>query len=199
MARYIAVTEVAKILRKRLKAEFPGVKFSVRSESFSMGTAVNISWTDGPTDKQVSAITDLYQGGRFDSMIDMSYSVDHWLEKDGSIIVARSPGTTGSCGVYDPIDEPKPSESAELVHFGAKFVGTRREFSDAMRQRALDSVKAKLSVDLDHVHYEVKYAGKSWEHTGLNTDPRIEEENEFLSTLIHRNLVKRTAVRAAAR
>lgn len=61
----------AKAIRTELKAVFPTVKFSVTSESFSMGDAVHISWVDGPTTKQVEAITEKYQYGSFNSMEDL--------------------------------------------------------------------------------------------------------------------------------
>ena len=55
----------AKNIRTELKDAFPTVKFSVRSESFSGGDAVRISWTDGPTSNQVSDISGKYKAGRF--------------------------------------------------------------------------------------------------------------------------------------
>lgn len=63
-------------IRKALKKAFPGVKFSVRSDTFSMGDSVDVSWTDGPMDELVKSITDMFRYGRFDSMQDLSYSVD---------------------------------------------------------------------------------------------------------------------------
>lgn len=38
----------ARQLKKELTRVFPGVKFSVKSEYFSGGNAVNVSWEDGP-------------------------------------------------------------------------------------------------------------------------------------------------------
>jgi hypothetical protein len=61
----------AKAIRKELKAAFPSIKFSIRSESFAGGDAVRIGWTDGPTTKQIDEITGKYQYGHFDGMIDM--------------------------------------------------------------------------------------------------------------------------------
>lgn len=63
--------KAAKQLKKELKKEFPGVKFSVKSESFSGGDAVRVSYTDGPTTKEVKAIADKYQYGSFDGMRDI--------------------------------------------------------------------------------------------------------------------------------
>lgn len=50
---HLSHTETAKLIRQTLKAKFAGVKFSVRSESFSGGTSVDVKWTDGPTEKAV--------------------------------------------------------------------------------------------------------------------------------------------------
>lgn len=59
-----------KNIRTELKVVFPAVKFSVTSETFSMGDAIRISWTDGPTTAEVDAITKKYQAGSFDGMTD---------------------------------------------------------------------------------------------------------------------------------
>lgn len=63
--------EVAKLIRRELKAKFKGVKFSVRSESFSGGNAVRVRWEDGPHENEVEAITSKYRAGDFDGMNDM--------------------------------------------------------------------------------------------------------------------------------
>lgn len=57
-------------IKKALKAAFPLVKFSVRSEDFAGGDAVNISWFDGPKESRVNAIVKKYQYGHFDGMTD---------------------------------------------------------------------------------------------------------------------------------
>ncbi len=64
--------KAAKAIKQELKKEFPTVKFSVKSESFSMGDAVRVNWEDGPTSKQVDSITAKYQYSSFNSMEDMS-------------------------------------------------------------------------------------------------------------------------------
>ena len=61
----------AKAIREELKTAFPSVKFSVTSESFSMGNSVRVDWTNGATEKQVSEIVSKYQYGHFDGMSDM--------------------------------------------------------------------------------------------------------------------------------
>lgn len=60
----------AKSIRKELKSKFKGVKFSVRSKSYSMGSSVDVSWENGPTQNEVSAIINKYQYGDFDGMTD---------------------------------------------------------------------------------------------------------------------------------
>jgi len=68
---YISVAETAKLVRAALKAAFPGVTFSIRSKSYSMGASISVRWTDGPTEKDVERITGEYRGATFDGMIDL--------------------------------------------------------------------------------------------------------------------------------
>jgi len=60
----------AKVIKQRLTALYPRVKFSVVSDTFSMGDSVDIRWTDGPTKNAVEAITGQYKQGSFDGMTD---------------------------------------------------------------------------------------------------------------------------------
>jgi hypothetical protein len=71
MADYISVTDTAKIVRQELKKHFPGVVFSVRSSSYSMGASIDMEWLDGPTKSEVEVITDQFEGSTFDGMTDM--------------------------------------------------------------------------------------------------------------------------------
>lgn len=61
----------AAAIKAELKAAFPGIKFSVTSDSFSMGDSVHITWTDGPTSEEVKAISGKYQYGHFNGMEDI--------------------------------------------------------------------------------------------------------------------------------
>ncbi len=45
MATYWTVAETAKLIRKALKETFPGQKFSVTTDTYSMGASINVSWT----------------------------------------------------------------------------------------------------------------------------------------------------------
>ena len=60
----------ASAIRKRLKSEFPEVKFSVRCSVNSTTDSVDVAWTDGPINSIVDEVLDEYKQGRFDSMTD---------------------------------------------------------------------------------------------------------------------------------
>ena len=66
----------ARKIKTELLKVFPGVKFSVKSEYFSGGNAVNISWEDGPTKRLVEFYTEKYKNSRFDSMTDCSIAIE---------------------------------------------------------------------------------------------------------------------------
>lgn len=132
---WIDAADVAKLVRTRLKADFPGVKFSVRTSKYSMGASITVYWTDGPTTKQVDAAVAQYGGSGFDGSIDLKYSWSSWLLPDGTAQVAHSPGTTGSMGGDKPVDTAKPHADARLVHFGADYVFTSRSLAGNLEAR----------------------------------------------------------------
>lgn len=68
---YASAKLAAKNIRTELKAAFPGIRFSVTSETYTGGDSVTISWELGPTTKQVEAITGKYQEGSFNGMEDI--------------------------------------------------------------------------------------------------------------------------------
>lgn len=69
--KHYSTTETASLIRAELKSAFPGVKFSVRSRSYSGGSSINVSWTDGPTAKEVDRVAGQFAGASFDGMIDL--------------------------------------------------------------------------------------------------------------------------------
>lgn len=99
-----STTETAKLVRKALKIKFPEVKFSVRSSIYSGGSSISVTWSDGPTQKEVNSVVKFYEGATFDGMIDMKSYVDQIMILEG---------------------ESFPTE----VHFGADFIFTYREMS----------------------------------------------------------------------
>lgn len=69
----------AKEIRAILKKEFPGVKFSVNSSSYSGGNSIRIKWIDGPLAEKVEALVGKYEYGHFNGMEDLyefSNSID---------------------------------------------------------------------------------------------------------------------------
>ncbi len=71
----------AAAIRAELKEKYPGVKFSVTSETFSMGNSVSINWTDGPEYEEIAAIANSYQYGYFDGMTDC-YEYKQGFDRD---------------------------------------------------------------------------------------------------------------------
>ncbi|HEV7566638.1 MAG TPA: LPD29 domain-containing protein [Microbacteriaceae bacterium] len=87
--RYLGAAETAKLMRAALKAAFPGAKISVR---LSRGNATYVSWTDGPTVREVQAITHQFESQTFNSSEDMrEYTNAGQLlsNPDGSVVVVK--------------------------------------------------------------------------------------------------------------
>ena len=135
-AESISTTETAKLIRKRLKADYPRATFYVRSKSYSMGASISVYWVDGPTQDQVKRIAGDYDGSGFDGMIDLKYYINHWLQPDGSTIIAYTSGTGGSGGMNSAISNPKPHKKSRLVSFGSDSVSISRYYSAAFLQEA---------------------------------------------------------------
>lgn len=64
--------QAAKLIRQELKAAFPTIKFSVTSEYFSMGNAVNIfsDSAEAPSREVLRSMLDKYSDQDFDGMTD---------------------------------------------------------------------------------------------------------------------------------
>ena len=56
--RFIDVVEVARLVRRSLKKDFPDVHFSVRSTRYSGGASVVVRWKAGPQEFEVKATVD---------------------------------------------------------------------------------------------------------------------------------------------
>jgi len=130
-AEYLPIRETSKLVRAALKKAFPGVKFSVRSESYSMGQSVRVSWPKaaGLSRKVVDEVAGQFEGKGFDGSIDMGYSLDRWLLPDGSAVLAHCQGTQGSMGYVPAQDVPKPHPDARLICTGA-YVSCQEDWRD---------------------------------------------------------------------
>ena len=71
--RSIEPKECSTWIKRALHEAFPDVKFSVRLSRYSGGHSIDVSWTDGPTGKQIKTILDRFDGEGFDGMTDCSY------------------------------------------------------------------------------------------------------------------------------
>ncbi len=127
---YISTTETAKLIRAQLKKAFPGQKFSVRSKSYAGGSSISVYWTDGPTTKQVDAVTAIFSGSDFDGMVDLKTYNRHWLNPDGTVSIAHA-GGQGSTRPDHYGDAPTPN--SKLVSISADFVFANRETSPEWR------------------------------------------------------------------
>ena len=107
MTRYISTKEVAAMLRHDLKAMWPGVKFSVRMSTGTASAWIHVHTIDGPTDREVRAVTARFEGRSFDGMTD-SYT-DHGTQ----LIVLEG------------------EELPEETRFSCDGINTQRSFSHA--------------------------------------------------------------------
>lgn len=109
----------AKNIRIELKSAFPGVKFSVVGKGFSGGNSIDVSWTDGPTSKQVDAITDKYSSGDFDGMTDCyNYRHSAWTEAFGSakyVMAQRSYSDALAARVIETLIKKYGGEGAPTI------------------------------------------------------------------------------------
>lgn len=107
----------AKNIRAELREAFPNTKFSVRSSRFSGGNAIDIDWVDGPTTEPVNQLVGKYKAGEFDGMTD--------------------------CYDYKRSNERGFNDS----HGSAKYVHTRRDYSDAAVAGAIASLVVRYGTE----------------------------------------------------
>lgn len=138
---FVSSVDTAKLVRARLKAEFPGVKFSVRTHQYSNGSSIYVVWEDGPVQDAVDCILKPYQGSGFDGSIDLRFYVQSFLTRDGRAFFAQTTGTTASKGEYPARRALKPCPSAVRVSFAPDYVFAVRRGKDVARD-ALASINA---------------------------------------------------------
>lgn len=66
MTQYVATKSVSAELRRRLKAEFPGAKFSVRTGTGTGSAWISVSWIDGPDTEAVDRVAGPLHGAHWD-------------------------------------------------------------------------------------------------------------------------------------
>jgi hypothetical protein len=92
--------ETAAALRRNLKVQWPGVKFSVRMASGTAYGWLRVSYEDGPQWQEVKAYTDAYTWASFNSMTD-SYDIrpedsvgGEWTTEDGERVWKKYSATS---------------------------------------------------------------------------------------------------------
>jgi hypothetical protein len=169
MSRTIDTREVATLVRKELKKNFgKGVKFSVRIDRYSMGSSVDISWSDGPTESRVREIVAPFCGGRFEGMSDCTYSADQWYCPEHGAVTAEEYGGDKFCDTG--VRSSRCCAKAELVHFANTSLGVIRHLSP----ETLDMLTAAVALDLG-IEIE-KYEGNKF----------LPEADDYLATLVWR-------------
>lgn len=83
-------------LKAELRAAFPGVAFRVRGSTGTGAGWYSLSWTDGPTERQVAELTAKYQSRYFSGMDDGYHSTRNpaWQRPDGTWVLGTS------CGIH---------------------------------------------------------------------------------------------------
>lgn len=117
---YLTCAQTATLVRNALKNAFPGVKFSVRSKTYSGGASISIHYAKPDLcSYRVERITSQFAGADFDGMVDLKTYNQHYLLPDGSVKLAsyHPDGMSGPVGVVQALPE-----GSKLVHMGANFI-----------------------------------------------------------------------------
>jgi hypothetical protein len=123
---WITDADIAKMVRQALKKAFPSTKFSVRTKH-----AISVSWSDGPTHREVKQVVKVYETKNFDPMIDMSFRSSLWLYEDGSASFAHTSGTVDSMGTVQEVIGSAQHPSGVLVdNISAVYISCYREQSE---------------------------------------------------------------------
>lgn len=125
--RWVPTKDVAKLVRAYLKREHPGVKFSVRSDSYSGGSAIRVTvpylWTRGQEHELWLTLSSWGSSG-FDGMTDSSYGKSHALCPVHGVTLTHVDAHFGT----DEVIGDMCCGAAEPVHLGASYVTVSREW-----------------------------------------------------------------------
>ena len=142
--------QTAARVRKALKAQYPGVKFSVRSSTYSGGASITAVFTDGPAERDVWTFLQKFAGADFDGMTDMkSYR--------GDVLLANEDGTL------------------EVINSGADFVFANRRISQAWREEVAAEIGRVTGKPCDLTQWgDVGADGQQVRHNGAGWDARYD-------------------------
>lgn len=116
--------DYAKQIREELKKAFPGIKFSVRSNVYSMGSSINVRWVDGPVE---SAVREVIQ--KFEQVSRCEFSGEILSGGNMYVFADRSYSTDKGSFIYNGLDmtDSKP-ELKEMIKVAFDYL---RHFSMA--------------------------------------------------------------------
>lgn len=113
---YLSCAETAKLVRARLKAEFPAVRFSVRSSVYSGGASIRVAWTDGPRIGVVDPIVQRFAGATFDGMTDsMHYHRELQCDDSGAVSEVRYGANFVFCSRHETRHDELRGKAAEMI------------------------------------------------------------------------------------
>jgi len=136
-------TLAAANMRAELKRAFSDVKFSVRSDKFSGGDSVDVSWTDGPTTEQVRAIVNKYKAGSFDGMTDCyDYESRPWTSVFGDAKYTNCSRQHSSEALQAAVDRVQATyklEEPEHLSIASGWVQTPSNHDQRLINEALEN------------------------------------------------------------
>jgi len=176
--KYLTCAETAKLVRRDLKTNFPKIKFSVRSDTYSMGASIRVFWTDGPTQDQVDSVVSVYESSGFDGSIDLAYGKTSFILKSGEVVHGNSQGSEGSRGSDPTINRDLPP-GAEEVSFGANYVTCSRDISINLEMEVAQKLALQHNITEPIEIVETEYS-KYIKY------PNVMIGNDWFNTVIHR-------------
>lgn len=98
-------------IKAELSKKYPGIKFSCKSDSFSMGDSVDVYWSLGPCTSEVDNIIGKYQYGHFNGMEDI-YENTNWRDD-----IPQSKYVSSHRSIPADIKEAVRLQMCELMQF----------------------------------------------------------------------------------
>jgi hypothetical protein len=121
-AQHVDTAEGAALIRKALKKAFPKTQFSVRISRYSMGSSVDVRWTNGPSQRLVGAVLAPFETKHFDGIDDSTRFTSCWL-------------TYG-----DEVRGAKPIEGLSREIYFSFYLHTTRNWSPGFAQKLFAQV-----------------------------------------------------------
>lgn len=132
-------------LSEELALAFPDTKFTVRSDSASMTSSVDYSWTLGPKTDVVRAIADKYSYGRFDSSQDLDRDDDSAYGDAVERVLGRAKFCQGQRLIPNNIRERVGRLLCTAQHIEFNGDNTQHLFGDGDRRWLSDHVYQLLA------------------------------------------------------